>query len=46
MDIDHLKLKEEKKKKQLKLYRETLNNIVFSIGKVNKEIAEVKLKRL
>jgi hypothetical protein len=46
VDIGHLKLKEERKKKQLQQYRETLNNIIISIGRVNKEIAEVKLKRI
>lgn len=46
MDIDHLKLKEERKKKQLQLYRETLNGIILSIGRVNRQIAEIKLKRI
>lgn len=45
VDINHLKLKEERKKKELKAYREELNEIILSIGDVNKEIAEAKLKR-
>lgn len=45
MDINHLKLKEERKKKELKAYREELNEIILSIGDANKEIAETKLKR-
>lgn len=45
MDINHLKLKEEGKKKKLQEYRNNLTDIIIGIGDTNKEILEVKDRR-
>jgi hypothetical protein len=45
VDINHLKLKEEGKKKKLQEYRTNLTNIIIGIGDTNKEILEVKDRR-
>jgi uncharacterized coiled-coil DUF342 family protein len=45
VDIEHLKLKEQRKKKQLQEYRNSLNEIIISIGNVSQQIAQIKLKR-
>jgi hypothetical protein len=42
VDINHLKLKEEDKKKKLQQYRNNLTNIIIGIGDTNKDILEVK----
>jgi len=45
VDINHLKLKEEGKKKKLQEYRNNLTNIIIGIGDTNKEILDVKDRR-
>lgn len=46
VDIDHLREKESKKKRQLLSYRTILNDIVLSISNLNKEIEELKQRRV
>lgn len=46
VDLNHLRLKEERKKKQLEEYRLKMNSIIINIGEVNRKMNEARQARI